>query len=97
MTDTIITEGEQTPENRQDQPSLLCSAEEVAAMLGIGRTLFYGLISSGKIGPVPIKLGTRVLWRRTELEEWVAAGCPTRERWVQRKSLQQTGPQNRRR
>lgn len=62
---------------------LLLSAGEAAQTLGISRSLFYGLHSSGQIGPMPVKLGGRVLYRRAELEKWVRAGCPARERWEQ--------------
>ncbi len=60
---------------------LLLSAEQTAALLGIGRTLFYAMQSNGKLGPMPVKLGARVLWRRDEIEKWVSANCPGAERW----------------
>jgi len=60
---------------------LLISADESARMLGIGRTLFYSMHSSGRLGPLPIKLGRRVLWNRNELEAWVRAKCPARKNW----------------
>ena len=59
--------------------SLLLSAEDSAELLGIGRTLFYSMHSSGRLGPIPIKLGRRVLWNRKELEAWVRAKCPARK------------------
>jgi len=65
--------------------SLLLSAEDSAALLGIGRTLFYSMHSSGRLGPLPVKLGRRVLWNRKELEAWVEAGCPARLQWRNRK------------
>jgi len=61
--------------------SLLLSAEDSAEMLGIGRTLFYAMHSSGRLGPMPLKLGRRTLWNREELESWVRAKCPAREDW----------------
>lgn len=60
---------------------LLLSSGQAAAMLGISRSHFYGLITSGSLGVTPIRLGERVLWNRNELEKYVAAGCPTREKW----------------
>jgi len=59
---------------------LLLSADQAAQQLGIGRSLFWTMHSSGKL-PLPIKLGRRTLWRRGELESWVNAGCPCREKW----------------
>jgi predicted DNA-binding transcriptional regulator AlpA len=66
-------------------PPILLDARSAAAALGVGRTLFYRLCASGRIGPLPIKLGERSLWARAELEDWAAAGCPTREEWLRQK------------
>jgi prophage regulatory protein len=59
---------------------LCLGADEVAALLGIGKTLLYELDSTGKIPP-PLKLGNRCVWAIAELRSWVAAGCPDRQRW----------------
>jgi len=64
-----------------EQP-LLLDAGEVARLLGISRSNFYSLLSSGQIGPEPIHLGKRTLWKRAELEAWVRADCPTRDKWL---------------
>lgn len=63
--------------------SLLLSADEAARLLGIGRSHFYGLHSTGRLGPMPIQLGRRSLWNRQELTDWVNAGCPARRQWQQ--------------
>ncbi|MBL7189956.1 MAG: helix-turn-helix domain-containing protein [Phycisphaerae bacterium] len=52
------------------QPLLLCAAN-AARVLGIGERHFHGLHSSGRLGPLPVRLGRRTLWSRIELEEWV--------------------------
>ncbi len=60
---------------------LLLSAAQAAAMLGISRTSFYGLLSAGRV-PAPVfRAGRIVRWDRGELEAFVAAGCPSRDRW----------------
>ena len=59
---------------------LLLDARAAAALCGIGRSLWLELHASGRC-PLPIRLGRRVVWRREELEAWVRAGCPARERW----------------
>lgn len=61
--------------------SLLVSVEDAAGLLGIGRTHFYGLHSSGRLGPLPVKLGSCSRWNRKEIEAWVDAGCPARRKW----------------
>jgi len=64
---------------------ILLDARGAAVALSVGRSLFYKLCASGRIGPRPVKLGERSLWVRAELEDWAAAGCPTREEWLRRK------------
>ena len=63
---------------------LLLDACAVAEMLGIGRTHLFELNKTGRL-PIPIKLGRAVRWRVDELREWVAAGCPSRQQWVERR------------
>ena len=70
-------------ENTQTMTPLLINVEQAAALLGVGRSLFYSMHSSGTLGPLPIRLGRRVLWRRNELEDWINAGCPARHEWIQ--------------
>ncbi len=60
---------------------LLLDAKKAATMLGIGRTHLYALHSSGRL-PLPLRLGRRTLWRTDELKNWVAAGCPSRQKWL---------------
>jgi len=60
---------------------LLLSAGETAALLGISRSAFYSLLSAGRVGPTPVRLGRRSLWRAEEIRAWVSAGCPSRQRW----------------
>lgn len=60
---------------------LLVSATEVSKMLGIGRSLFYELHGTGRLGPLPVELNSKKLWAVDELRAWVAAGCPIRDKW----------------
>lgn len=59
---------------------LALSAEEVAEALGISRAHVFKLLSSGRL-PRPIKLGRAVRWPRKDLEEWLASGAPSSDRW----------------
>lgn len=61
---------------------LLLSASDAASLLSIGRSHFYAMHSSGRLGPLPRRLGRRTLWSAEELSEWVQAGCPSREQWI---------------
>ncbi|MFH1421633.1 MAG: hypothetical protein ABIH42_02825 [Planctomycetota bacterium] len=67
-------------ENEKVCEKLLISAEEAASILDIALATFWRFHSSGRV-PLPIKLGRRTLWRKQELFDWVATGCPNRQKW----------------
>lgn len=60
---------------------LLCSAADAAKLLGIGKSLFYSMHSTGRLGPMPVVFNSKKLWSISELQAWVAAGCPIRDNW----------------
>ncbi len=64
---------------------LLVDAKQAATMLGIGRSHFYSMLSSGQIGPMAHKLGKRSLYSVNELREWVDSGMPPRQKWIEQK------------
>jgi predicted DNA-binding transcriptional regulator AlpA len=64
---------------------VLLNSVEAAKMLGVKRTHWYTLKTSGKL-PSSVKLGRRDFWVRDELLHWVAAGCPNQSKWDQIKS-----------
>jgi predicted DNA-binding transcriptional regulator AlpA len=55
----------------------------VAQTLDVSERHVWALNSSGRL-PRPIRLGRAVRWDRRELEQWIAAGAPTREAWERR-------------
>ncbi len=63
--------------------SLLLGADKAATLIGVSRAHFYSMHSNGRLGPMPVRLGRRTLWRREELSRWVNAGCPARVKWMQ--------------
>jgi excisionase family DNA binding protein len=69
-----------TPTAPAPTPPLLCSAAEACRLLGIGKSLFYALKSSGRL-PAPVRLGRAVRWNRETLIAWCNAGCPSAERF----------------
>lgn len=76
-------------------PAILLGEPEILEILGIGRSLWRTLLSAGQT-PEPIRLGRRVLWRRTDIEAWIAAGCPSREKMAPSTPATATsGPQGR--
>lgn len=56
------------------QPILL-SAERAAACLDISATLLREMAATGE-APAPVKVRSRTLWRRADLDAW-AASLPT--------------------
>ena len=58
----------------------LLTADGAAQVLGLSRSAFYRLHSSGRV-PQPVRLGGAVRWRAEELRAWVRAACPPRARW----------------
>ena len=73
---------ENEPDKKRSDERLLLNASEVAQLLNVSRSTIYALRSSGCI-PLPVRLGRAVRWRADELREWVAAGCPSRNRWME--------------
>lgn len=59
---------------------LLYDAGSLAIALGVSRAMVSKLRASGRL-PDPVRLGRRVLWARAEVEAWIKAGCPGRDRW----------------
>jgi excisionase family DNA binding protein len=56
-------------------PQLL-SVDDVAQLLSCSPHHVYRMADVGRM-PQPVKLGALVRWRRTDLDNWLAAGCPT--------------------
>jgi predicted DNA-binding transcriptional regulator AlpA len=62
--------------------ALLIPDTAAAALAGISRSTWHVLRATGKIGPVPIRLGRAVRWRRDEVVAWISAGCPDAATWA---------------
>jgi excisionase family DNA binding protein len=73
---------ENESDKKRSDERLLLNAREVAQLLNVSRSTIYALHSAGRI-PLPVRLGRAVRWRADELREWVAAGCPPRNRWME--------------
>lgn len=56
---------------------LMVSADDVATLIGVGRSLFYRMLASGRFAPLSVTFGCKKkLWSLEELKAWVRAGCP---------------------
>ncbi len=54
---------------------LLVPAHIAASMLGMSRSLFYQLLSSGRINLKAVKFGAKRLYRISDIELFVHSGC----------------------
>jgi excisionase family DNA binding protein len=59
---------------------LLIPDTVAARLTGVSRATWHRLRAAGKI-PAAVHLGRKVLWRRAEIESWIAAGCPDADTW----------------
>ena len=57
---------------------LLVDATAAAALCGKHLRTWRAWQAAGRI-PRPIRIGRSLMWRFSELEAWVAAGCPSRK------------------
>lgn len=71
------------PEPTPHAGTLLVTAEEVARMLNVSVRSIWRMRSAGHV-PKPIRMGGNIRWRRIDIEEWVAAGCPTSSNTIHR-------------
>ncbi len=71
--------------DNENHESLLVDVKGVANLVGLSKNTVMLHNSSGRLGPISIKLGRRRLWRRKEIEQWIDAGCPARHRWQSRR------------
>lgn len=53
----------------------LISVDELASMLGVSTRTLWRLLSAGKLIK-PIKVGGSTRWRRSDVQQWIAQGCP---------------------
>jgi excisionase family DNA binding protein len=67
---------ETTPACKNEQgPAALLTVESVAEMLACSTRHVRRLADGGRM-PAPVRLGALIRWRRADIEEWIAAGCP---------------------
>ena len=55
-------------------PPLLIDVSEAARLTGLSVRTVWRFASSGRF-PLPVKIGGRRLWSRSQLIQWVESGC----------------------
>ena len=58
--------------------TLTLKVEDVARELRCSTRHIWAMLSKGAI-PAPLRAGRAVRWRRDDIEQWIAAGMPSRE------------------
>ena len=59
----------------------MLSDREAAAFLGVGKTTLWSMLSTGELGPQPVKIRSLTKWNRRELLAWLDAEMPNADRW----------------
>lgn len=68
----------------QPEPERLAlSARELSSLLGISERHLWTLDKTGRLGPRAIRLGRATRWPAFEAAEWIAAGAPPRDQWLE--------------
>jgi len=70
-----------TPDTSTTAASLvpeLLTTKQAAELLSIGERTLWRHSRSG-IAPAPVKIGGTVRYRRDDMLQWIAAGCPRKD------------------
>ncbi len=71
-----LRSNEGPPQGPGTPPNELLTKSEVARIIKRSTRHVQNLLNAGLIPP-PIRIGGgRPLWRRADIESWIAAGCP---------------------
>jgi prophage regulatory protein len=76
MTEPIETTGDRLAgrDRAPVEPALL-NVRAVAEMICCAPRTIYRLADAGQL-PQPVRVGGLVRWRRADVNDWLAAGCP---------------------
>jgi predicted DNA-binding transcriptional regulator AlpA len=64
----------------EPETPLLVDAKIAATLCGCSVSFWRQQDSAGRV-PAPVRLSRKILWRRADLERWVALGCPSRRQY----------------
>jgi len=58
-------------------PERLLSVRDLAVLLQVSERAVWSWLASGRL-PAAVRVGRLVRWRASDVEAWLAAGCPRR-------------------
>ena len=77
----MLSDATPTPTAPLPLMPLLLDAQACADLCRVSRATWFAWQAGGLI-PLPIiRRGRIVRWRRLEIESWILAGAPSRDRW----------------
>ncbi len=53
----------------------LLTVRDVAALAQVSTRQIWRLRDTGKL-PMPVRVGSQIRWRRSDILEWIVDGCP---------------------
>ena len=71
-----------TPEQSVSSPALL-TVNDLSAKLNCSTRHIYRLVDTRRI-PHPVKLGALLRWVKSDVDQWIASGCPHRRKTSRR-------------
>ncbi len=75
-------------EEARSKKAVTLTAQQLSERLGISLRHVRRLDSSGKL-PRPFRLGRSVRWSVIEIDNWMGAGAPDRQKWNQMKGREE--------
>lgn len=67
---------------------LLLRARDIGILLGFSQRKVWAMLSSGQLPP-SFRLGGSRVWRKTDIDQWIAAGFPRLEEFISLKGGRQ--------
>ena len=70
-------------DENKNQNCQLLSAKALAKMLSTSVRSVWRYRSSGRL-PETVKIAGAIRWRQSDLEQWIAMGCPNQKEFIAR-------------
>lgn len=70
---------------------LAYTRDDVAGILQVSLRHVSAMDATGRLGPRKLKFGRAVRYLASEIQEWLAAGAPAREKWDAMKAAKRSG------
>ena len=65
----------------QEADGFCLTVKGIAQTLKVSIRHVERMEAAGNLGPSPVRLGRVKRWIKSEILDWIRAGCPSRDRW----------------